>query len=104
MEKLVRDKIPQIIKSKGEIPIIRIASSDSEYTIHLKDKLFEEIEELYLSKNRLHMVEEMADIMEVINTIMSFYNLSTIEVEQARKKKLAERGGFSKRIIWSDGK
>lgn len=104
MEKLVRDKIPDIIKANGQVPVVRTAYTDEEYAAYLKKKLLEEIEEFYCARDNLHRVEEMADLLEVINAIMGFYGLAAEEVELLRQKKFAQRGGFSKRIIWSDEK
>lgn len=62
--KLVRDKIPEIIKNNNETPITRILS-DEEYKIELEKKLYEEYQEVLESsgENRL---EELADMLEVM--------------------------------------
>ncbi len=60
--KLVRDKIPQIIRSKGLEPLIYAADSD-EYDTRLRDKLREEVEEFIASDSDL---EELADVLEVV--------------------------------------
>jgi predicted house-cleaning noncanonical NTP pyrophosphatase (MazG superfamily) len=59
---LVRDKIPQIIRSKGLEPVIYTTDSD-EYDTHLRDKLREEVEESIVSDSDL---EELADILKVL--------------------------------------
>lgn len=92
--KLVRDKIPEIIKAKGINPINHIADEE-EYGRALLDKLKEEVEEFIKDPCR----EEMADIMEVIYAILEYKNYSFDEVDRVRRKKLEERGGFKKRII-----
>lgn len=92
--KLVRDKIPEHIKSKGGIPITHIAD-DKEYWEKLKGKLLEEIKEF--SENEV--IEEMADIQEVIDAICDYKNFSKKDIETARKKKNKERGAFKKKII-----
>ena len=103
MEKLVRDKIPGIIRANGEEAIVRTAASDEEYALRLKEKLSEEIAEFYAAPDRAHMVEEMADVAEVLRAIAKFYELPEAEVERARIEKLRKRGGFENRIVWSDG-
>ncbi len=92
--KLIRDKIPEIIKKKGKIPIIHIASND-EYYKKLKEKLQEEVNEFLKEGNE----EELADILEVIYAICGFKKIDKEKLELLRKKKARERGGFKDRII-----
>ena len=92
--KLVRDKIPKIIKEKGNIPITHIASEE-EYWQKLKEKLKEEVEEFSKDSNE----EELADILEVINAICEFKNISKDNLENTRKNKAEQRGSFKERII-----
>lgn len=93
-KKLVRDKIPQIIESKGERPIIHIASIE-EFQISLKNKLSEEVNEFKKSGN----LEELADILEVVDALSSLQNSSFKNVIKIKRKKAKERGAFVKRII-----
>jgi len=92
--KLVRDKIPEYIKNKGGAPIIHIAD-DKEYWEKLKEKLLEEIKEF--SENEV--IEEMADIQEVIDAICDYKNFSKESIRIVRNKKIKERGAFKKKII-----
>ena len=97
--KLVRDKIPEIIKNKGAIPITHIAS-DEEYWQKLKEKLQEEVNEFTKEGND----EEIADILEVIYTIRDYKKIDKNELELLRKKKAEERGGFKNKIILDETK
>ena len=62
--KLVRDKIPDIIKKNGENPIIRVLQ-DVEYKIELEKKLKEELAETLASSGN-DRIEELADMLEVM--------------------------------------
>ncbi|MHA1758836.1 MAG: hypothetical protein ACTSVV_18865 [Promethearchaeota archaeon] len=97
--KLVRDKIPEIIKNKGAVPITHIAD-DEEYWQKLKEKLQEEVDEFLKDSNE----EELADILEVIYAICDFKNFDKEKLELLRKKKVEERGGFKDKIILDETK
>lgn len=92
--KLVRDKIPEIIKSRGDIPFVHIAT-EKEYEDALVTKLGEEVKEFFADP----CTEEIADILEVLHAICNLKNISLNELEEIRKKKVEERGGFNQRII-----
>ena len=97
--KLVRDKIPEIIKSKGAVPITHIAS-DEEYQQKLKAKLQEEVDEFLEDNNK----EELADILEVIYALCDLYNFDKDKLEQLRIDKAEKRGGFKDKIILDETK
>ena len=65
--KLVRDNIPNIIKSKGETPVTRILSED-EYKNELEKKLYEEYKEV-IEASGSDRIEELADMLEIINAL-----------------------------------
>ncbi|MBW2978401.1 nucleoside triphosphate pyrophosphohydrolase [Candidatus Woesearchaeota archaeon] len=98
-QKLVRDKIPEIIKQKGQVPITHIAD-DNEYLKELIKKLQEEVDEF----KEEHNVEELADIIEIVHAISVFFGKSIEELEKIRKEKAEKRGGFKKKIIWEGNK
>src|SRR3989344_6305548 len=93
-KKLVRDKIPEIIKTDGRIPLIHFAD-DSEYWEKLREKLLEEVDEFLKEEQK----EELADILEVIYTICEFKDINFNELEEFRKKKANDRGTFKNKII-----
>ncbi len=97
-QKLVRDRIPEIIRAKGGTPSYRTAKDDSEYYRFLMKKLDEEVEELKESNNP----DELPDIMEVLYALAEYHKLSPEMLEEKRKQKLKEKGGFKKRIILTD--
>ncbi|MBN2111732.1 nucleoside triphosphate pyrophosphohydrolase [Candidatus Woesearchaeota archaeon] len=92
--KLVRDKIPEIIKNSNKVPKTHIAN-DEEYWEELKTKLLEEVNEFLEDNNS----EELADIQEVLYAIYDFKGFSKEEIESIRSKKENERGGFKNKII-----
>ncbi|MBI5765758.1 nucleoside triphosphate pyrophosphohydrolase [Candidatus Falkowbacteria bacterium] len=92
--KLIRDKIPDIIKSKGEECVTHIADNE-EYWIKLKEKLIEEVQEFTKEESE----NELADIMEVVNAIIDHMKLDKTEFEEFRFKKAEARGAFKNKII-----
>ena len=92
--KLVRDKIPEIIKKNGQVAKLR-KLDDDEYLNALNHKLEEEVTEYFEDGS----IEELADVMEVVYAIVKHKGLSLDEFEVMRTKKLDERGGFDGRIL-----
>lgn len=92
--KLVRDKIPQIIRKSGKKPIIATLTDES-YQIYLERKLFEETGEYYESKS----LEELADILEVVIALAQLDGCSFADLIDLQAKKAVERGSFSKKIL-----
>lgn len=92
--KLVRDKIPDIIKKDSRKPITKILN-DEEYKKELDKKLQEEVKE-YLEDDN---IEELADIVEVIYGILASKDVSLEEFESVRKKKAEKRGAFKDKIF-----
>jgi predicted house-cleaning noncanonical NTP pyrophosphatase (MazG superfamily) len=93
-DKLVRDRIPEIMRGEGERPIIHVAGA-KEYRKRLTTKLKEETEEFCASESR----EELADILEVVYAICAVKKISIRDLEAIRKKKKREKGGFNRRIV-----
>ena len=92
--KLVRDKIPEIIKAKGEMVMMHIAD-DVEYAQKLREKLEEEVQEYLKNEN----VGEIADILEVIDAIAEYKGFSQEGILATKQKKSENRGRFEQRII-----
>jgi predicted house-cleaning noncanonical NTP pyrophosphatase (MazG superfamily) len=92
--KLVRDSIPEIIRSRGGDCSFHIAD-DKEYEVKLFEKLVEEVAEVQKDRN----AEEIADLLEVIDAVIEYKNFDRAEIEQIKKAKFEKRGGFAKRII-----
>lgn len=92
--KLVKDKIPDIMKNEGKNPKIHIADESQFYTL-IKNKLQEEVSEFLADDSS----EELCDILEVIHAICENKKTTMQELEQIRLKKLDERGAFTKRFV-----
>ena len=92
--KLVRDRIPEIIESSGKTCVTEILS-DEEYLRMVDAKLDEELEEYHKDQN----IEELADLMEVIQACAVARGYTLEQLEQVRAEKAAERGGFEKKIL-----
>lgn len=91
--KLVRDKIPAIIRRQGEMPTTKILT-DQAYSNALKEKLSEEVLEFQDSES----LEELADILEVVYAIASQLGSNQQELEEIRLTKRSARGGFEEKI------
>lgn len=92
--KLVRDRIPEIIITQGEKPIIRILD-EIEYRRCLEKKLDEEVAEFHADRS----VEELADILEVIFALTEDCGYTKEQLFDICNRKREKRGGFSKRIF-----
>ncbi len=93
-QKLVRDKIPEIIENDGKQCVCSILS-DEDYLVLLDKKLSEELGEYLESKS----MEELADLLEVMKAVAKARGSSIEEIETIRKKKAEKRGGFEKKIL-----
>ena len=92
--KLVRDRIPEIIEASGNTCITEILS-DEDYLRMLDAKLDEELAEYHADQN----IEELADLIEVIRACSVARGYTIEELERVRAEKTAKRGGFEKKIL-----
>lgn len=92
--KLVRDKIPEIIKSSGKKAYYHILTEE-EYLLELDKKLNEECAEYQSDKS----LEELADMLEVMYAVAEARGYSIAELERVRIEKAERRGGFGGRIF-----
>ena len=92
--KLVRDKIPEIIEKSGAKCKVRVLA-DSEYLEMIDKKLDEELKEYHKDKN----LEELADMLEVIYAATLARGYTLEELESARAMKKETRGGFEEKIL-----
>ncbi|MER5582233.1 nucleoside triphosphate pyrophosphohydrolase [Streptomyces asoensis] len=97
--KLVRDRIPEIIREHGAEPVTYTADAE-EYRNRLRDKLVEEVAE-FLEADDSTAPEELADVLEVVHALASVLGVDVGQLEKIRENKASERGGFAERIVWT---
>lgn len=94
MNKLVRDKIPEIIEASGKTCTTRILA-ENEYLAALDQKLIEELAEYQESK----ALEELADLLEVMEATVKARGYTWQQLLELKKAKKAARGGFDEKIL-----
>ena len=92
--KLVRDRIPEILDEKGKSYTIRNCNHD-ETSSYLHKKLVEEVNEFVEKPS----IEELADIQEVVFALIQNMGYSRRELEFIREIKVIENGGFEHKLI-----
>jgi predicted house-cleaning noncanonical NTP pyrophosphatase (MazG superfamily) len=93
-DKLIRDKIPEIIEASGSKPITEVLDDES-YHKYLNTKLAEELKEYQESGS----AEELADLVEVVYALLDYKNIPLKQFEAMRISKAIERGAFKKRLL-----
>jgi predicted house-cleaning noncanonical NTP pyrophosphatase (MazG superfamily) len=96
--KLIRDKIPEIIRADNEEPKVKILNQ-KDYMIALKQKISEEAIELIEAKNKDDVLNELVDLQELIDSTAKAYKIRKSTLISAQKGKNKKRGGFKKRLF-----
>ncbi len=96
--KLVRDKIPEVIEKAGKSSKIRMLG-DEEYQQELFRKMIEEAIELSKTRNEEQVIEELADIYEVLETILIHKKIDIRKVQKRRVQKNIAKGAFENRVF-----
>lgn len=96
--KLVRDKIPEIIENDGKQCTTKILDDES-YIIELKKKVHEELQEYEEATSDEEAIEELADILELMHALAKTHGSTIKEVEKIRADKAEKRGGFKDKIF-----
>lgn len=92
--KLIRDKIPDIIRKNGSQPVLQVLE-DETYKLALEEKLQEEVAEF----GETGSIEELVDILEVIYALAAVQGVNPLQLEALRLEKAQERGGFEQRLF-----
>ena len=95
--KLVRDRMPEIIKTDGNRAIFRTLTPD-EFILALRRKIVEEANEYAANGS----IEELADLLEVVMTAAAEHRKSGELMWSVAAQKEARRGGFGKRLMLVD--
>ena len=93
-DKLIRDKIPEIIEQSGKKCIVEVMDNDT-YIEYLDQKLNEELAEYQQDKS----IEELADLLEIIYAVVAARGYSVEELERLRLEKAEKRGAFEKKLL-----
>ena len=96
--KLVRDRIPEVIAGNGGQPKIR-RLPPARLAGALKTKLLEEATELKRAKTHADLVAELADVLEVLDALCAVSGIDPKEVAQVQREKRGKRGGFEQGIV-----
>lgn len=101
-EKLVRDGIPDVIRGKDLVPVVRPCADRAEYRRRLIEKAVEEIGEYRasLADAAAGDLFELADLVEVVDALAVLDGYSFDDVLRAKTEKRAERGGFADGAVW----
>lgn len=97
-DKLVRDNIPEIIKSNNGEPYFR-KLNDDEYWEYLLKKDKEELEEVRTASSLEERKQELADKLELIRAMAEFNGFILQDIISEADRKKEKRGGFQKRLL-----
>lgn len=97
INKLVRDNILTIMEKQNIVVHYRVLE-EKEYLQELKTKLLEEAQEVLEETNTEDVLEEMGDVLEVLNGLCAYYNISMDDLNEKRALKTKKRGNFSQRL------
>ncbi|MBY6273494.1 MAG: phosphoribosyl-ATP pyrophosphohydrolase [Caldibacillus debilis] len=96
--KLVRDRIPEIIQADGKTFTTRVLE-EKEYREELRKKAQEELQEYMNASDDETALEELADLLEIMHALAKCHGASIERVEQIRAEKAEKRGGFKEKIF-----
>ena len=96
--KLVRDRIPEIIRSHGDTAVTRVLTKE-EFAGALREKLLEEVGELRAARTQEELMGEVADMLEVLEALLEHEGITWDEVTAVQSHKREKRGGFSEKVF-----
>ncbi len=101
-DKLIRDRIPEIIRATGKTCAVQTLSAD-DFEAALRAKLVEESGEASTAAPD-QLLAELADIYEVMDALMTLHNIDHDAVFAEQECRREARGGFARRLqlLWTD--
>jgi len=97
--KLIRDRIPEIMESQG-IKFKTSILNDDNYRIELLNKLVEESREVLAAKiDRSELIKELGDVLEVIDYLIIAFGLDSEEIKTVKAERKESRGGFAEKLF-----
>lgn len=97
-DQLVRDKIPDVITSNGDIAIYR-ALNNKEYLHYLLKKDSEQLEKLQNAQSFKEIEEILCDKLELIKTMANYYGFNFEKVVDTNNLRNKEKGSFSQKLV-----
>ncbi|MET0388144.1 MAG: nucleoside triphosphate pyrophosphohydrolase [Polyangiales bacterium] len=94
VEKLIRDRLPELMRSWG-LRVTTRQLDPAELIACLRAKLQEEAAEVQQAPSRAALLEELADVTEVVQALCEVSGITPLELEACRLAKQRERGGFA---------
>lgn len=98
LNKLVRDRIPEIMHS-NRVAVEVCTLTHKEHVQALKTKLLEEAQEVVEAQSRQELIEELADVKEVIEALALKLSIKTQEIDEAKRVKTFKKGGFDRGLF-----
>jgi predicted house-cleaning noncanonical NTP pyrophosphatase (MazG superfamily) len=102
-DKLIRDRIPELLEADGvRYEVTEV--DDAAFRAALLVKLGEEAAEVATADARGERVKELADLLEVIDTLMVVEGTGWDEVRSVQRERREARGGFARRLAlrWTE--
>lgn len=97
LDKLGRDKIVELFDKNGSKVKFHTLDDNAEYLDAITQKIVEELEEVFECDSKEDVIEELADLEEILGAFKDLIQVEQKDVDKARTKKREEKGGFTKR-------
>ena len=92
--KLIRDRLDIVLEKKG-LKLNKKTLTNVQLKSAFYQKFQEELNEIFETKDKATLQEELADLLEVIHAYAQFQGIVFAKIEEARREKKNERGGFT---------